>query len=404
MEMNKIIRNEIYKFFKSRKNILIIILFFAYLLGINYYNSKQYDIYMRDTAKFYEGKYKRAGSILASNQLMLEKFEDLSLQKREELEREIKFYSGERLKLILISSVYEEDNPKTYERIVSTQNSRYRDIIKNIEENNIKEEFLNENNFTMDDLHKGIYINQYILDNEIQPIINPYTMTGANSLVRFLDGNNLIIIMIIIVLLSMDIYLSEVEEGSYKLSYTQPYKRNQIFFGKVVSIIIISTILVVVGAIFNFAMVSIIHGVGNMNYPFVTTEAINKLAFNNQGQYMILSLVNYVIRGFILLFPILLFTIVLTLGISIITDSSGKTLGFSTMIIGLAFILKNFVSRHSIINLIYPYSYLYIKDVIEVNNNSNYLLGIMLNSIMAIVLFVISYKKFIHKDFLGSRE
>ncbi|MSU02749.1 ABC transporter permease subunit [Tissierella sp. DSM 105185] len=404
MEMNKIIRNEIYKFFKSRKNILIIILFFAYLLGINYYNSKQYDIYMRDTAKFYEGKYKRAGSILASNQLMLEKFEDLSLQKREELEREIKFYSGERLKLILISSVYEEDNPKTYERIVSTQNSRYRDIIKNIEENNIKEEFLNENNFTMDDLHKGIYINQYILDNEIQPIINPYTMTGANSLVRFLDGNNLIIIMIIIALLSMDIYLSEVEEGSYKLSYTQPYKRNQIFFGKVVSIIIISTILVVVGAIFNFAMVSIIHGVGNMNYPFVTTEAINKLAFNNQGQYMILSLVNYVIRGFILLFPILLFTIVLTLGISIITDSSGKTLGFSTMIIGLAFILKNFVSRHSIINLIYPYSYLYIKDVIEVNNNSNYLLGIMLNSIMAIVLFVISYKKFIHKDFLGSRE
>ncbi|MBU5425179.1 ABC transporter permease [Tissierella pigra] len=402
--MNKIIRNEIYKFFKSRKNILIIILLFAYLLGINYYNSKQYDIYMRDTAKFYEGKYKRAGSILASNQLMLEKFEDLSLQKREELEREIKFYSGERLKLILISSVYEEDNPKTYERIVSTQNSRYRDIIKNIEENNIKEEFLNENNFTMDDLHKGIYINQYILDNEIQPIINPYTMTGANSLVRFLDGNNLIIIMIIIVLLSMDIYLSEVEEGSYKLSYTQPYKRNQIFFGKVVSIIIISTILVVVGAIFNFAMVSIIHGVGNMNYPFVTTEAINKLAFNNQGQYMILSLVNYVIRGFILLFPILLFTIVLTLGISIITDSSGKTLGFSTMIIGLAFILKNFVSRHSIINLIYPYSYLYIKDVIEVNNNSNYLLGIMLNSIMAIVLFVISYKKFIHKDFLGSRE
>ncbi|WP_195838022.1 ABC transporter permease subunit [Tissierella pigra] len=402
--MNKIIRNEIYKFFKSRKNILIIILFFAYLLGINYYNSKQYDIYMRDTAKFYEGKYKRAGSILASNQLMLEKFEDLSLQKREELEREIKFYSGERLKLILISSVYEEDNPKTYERIVSTQNSRYRDIIKNIEENNIKEEFLNENNFTMDDLHKGIYINQYILDNEIQPIINPYTMTGANSLVRFLDGNNLIIIMIIIALLSMDIYLSEVEEGSYKLSYTQPYKRNQIFFGKVVSIIIISTILVVVGAIFNFAMVSIIHGVGNMNYPFVTTEAINKLAFNNQGQYMILSLVNYVIRGFILLFPILLFTIVLTLGISIITDSSGKTLGFSTMIIGLAFILKNFVSRHSIINLIYPYSYLYIKDVIEVNNNSNYLLGIMLNSIMAIVLFVISYKKFIHKDFLGSRE
>lgn len=37
-------------------------------------------------------------------------------------------------------------------------------------------------------------LNQYILDNEIQPILNPYTMTGANALVMFLEDNNLIII------------------------------------------------------------------------------------------------------------------------------------------------------------------------------------------------------------------
>lgn len=230
-------------------------------------------------------------------------------------------------------------------------------------------------------------------------------MTGANSLSMFLEGNNLIILMFLIALLSIDIYLSEVEEGSYKLSYSQPFRRNQIFLGKVITMIIVSLIFIILGAILNFAIVSIIYGVGDMNYPLITSEAIKSISFGiNHGEYIILPLWKYVIMGFVLLIPILLFTISIIMGISIFTDSSVKTLGFSIMLIGLAFIFKNFVSRQSIVNVIYPYCYLFIRNVIELDSHSNYLFGILLNGLMAIGLFMISYNRFIHKDFLGSRE
>ena len=144
---------------------------------------------------------------------------------------------------------------------------------------------------------------------------------------------------------------------------------------------------------------------GNMNYPMITGEAIKTISFSGgHGEHIILPLWKHVIMGFALLIPILLFTISVIIGISIFTDSSSKTLGFSIMLIGLAFIFKNFISKDSIINLIYPYCYLFIKDVIELNNRSNYLFGILFNSLMAIALLMIGYYKFINKDFLGARE
>lgn len=405
MGMNKIIKNEMYKFFKSRKNIIIMILFFAYLLVINLYNLKQYGLYMKETEQLYENRYSQAGSLVVSNKLLLEKDERLTAEEREKLEREMEFYSIERLKLILISHTYGEDKPENYKNILIAENGRYENIIKGMSEGGITEEFLDDRGLKMEDIYKKMYLNQYILDNEIQPILNPYTMTGANSLSMFLEGNNLIILMFLISLLSTDIYLLELEEGSYKLSYTQPFRRDQIFLGKVITITIISLVLIALGAILNFAIVSIIYGVGDMNYPFITGEAIKSISFSgNHRKYIILPLWKYVTMGFALLIPILFFTVSVIMGISILTDSNSKTLGFSIMLIGLAFIFKNFVSRKSIINLIYPYSYLFVRDVIELESYSNYLLGILLNILMAIGLFIMSYHKFIHKDFLGARE
>ena len=74
------------------------------------------------------------------------------------------------------------------------------------------------------------------------------------------------------------------------------------------------------------------------------------------------------------------------------------------MLLVLAFIFNNFVGKESIINLIYPYSYLFIKNSIELNNRSNYLFGILLNSFLSIGLLILSYYKFINKDFLGAKE
>lgn len=407
--MTKIIKNEFYKFFKSNKNIIIISLFLIYLLGISFYNINRNRLYMKEQEQAYRNKAAQADAVLSSKTLLLNKYDELSLKekeiiKREVLEKEKDFYNVERNKLLLIGNTYGEYNPEKYINILIAENARYENIIKGIENKIINPSFLNDKGLTIEEMDKKTYINSYILENQIQPILNPYTLTGANSLVMFLEGNNLVVLIFIIALLSIDIYLSEVEEGSYKLAYTQPLTRKQIYIGKLITIIIISLALVILGILLNFMATSIIFEKGDMNYPFITKDSIKTISLNGGfREYKILPLWKYFILGITLLLPIISFTISIIIFVSIFTDSNTNTLGFPVILLILSFIFNSFVSKESIINLIYPYSYLFIKDVIEFNNSSNYLLGFLINFSLSILLFIFSYYKFINKDFLGAK-
>lgn len=407
--MKKIIRNEFYKFFKNKKNIIIIIIFISYLLGMNFYNLNRKSLYMKEQGRIYSNKQAKADGILSSATLLLDNYDEMTLKEKQEinkekLEKEKEFYNVERNKLLVMRHNYSDDNPEKYDHILISENDRYTNIIQGIENGIIKKEFLNDTNLTMGEINKKTYINKHILENEIQPILNPYTMTGANSLIMFLEGNNLIVLIFLIALLSIDIYLSEVEEGSYKLAYTQPFTRKQIYIGKLITIIVISLLLVTLGIILNFAVVNTIFEMGNLNYPFVSMESIKAISFNGgYGDFIILPLWKCFIMGLVLLLPIVLFTISLIMFISIFTDSSGNTLGFPIMLLVLAFIFNNFLPKESIVNLIYPYSYLFIKNAMEINNRSNYLFGILLNLLLSIGLFILSYYKFLNKDFLGAK-
>lgn len=400
--MAKIIKNELYKFFKTKKNIIIIIVLFVYLLGINFYNLKEYKSYMKETKQIYHTKYLQAEGNWRGLSRLLVNADTLSDKEIDEIEKQMDFYRAERGSLRFIEAKFIDNRPEYYEDILVYTNERYNNMLKGLDNGAVTEK---EINLRKEDIEKEIYLNQYILDNKIEPTINPYTMTGANSLVLFLEGNNLIILIFLIALLSVDIYLSEIEEGSYKVVYTQPFKRKDVFFGKIITISIVSLLLLGLAAILNFGILSIIYGIGNLNYPFITNEIVKHISFSNvHGEYIILPLWKFVVMGFGLLVPIIIFTITLIIFISIYTDSNKKTMGFSIMLLVLAFIFNNFLTRQSIVNLIYPYCYLYIRNAIEINNRSNYLFGIILNSLMSIGLFMMSYYKFIRKDFLGAKE
>lgn len=402
--MKKIMRNEGYKFFKSKKNIIIIILFFVYLFGINAYNITQHDKYMQETAIVYATKQAQAEGDWGRIRRIIDT-EDKTDQEIEILEQQLEFYKVEKDKLLVTAHYYRQDDPERYATILGAERDRYDNIFQGLSSGLITEDFLSERNLDKQQMQKQIMLNQYILDNEIQPILNPYTITGANSLVLFLGGNNLIILIFLIALLTVDMYLGEMEEGSYKLAYTQPFKRNQIFLGKLVTIATVSILLVAIAAILNFVTVSIIHEMGDMNYPTITSESIKSLSLGvNVGQSMVIPLWQYILMGIGLLLPILFFTVALIMCISIITDSSSNTLGFSIMLLVMAFILNNFVSDQSIVNLVYPYSYLFMDKVIGASNRSNYIFGILLNSVLAAGLFMLSYYKFVKKDFLGAKE
>lgn len=403
--MGKMILNEAYKFFKSKKNLIIIGIFFAYLIGINIHNFNQYDNYFTETATSFTLRQLQADGDLSQINQILKNTEGLTKEQIEELEQEARFHNVERNTLMVISHNYVHYNPETSYRILRAINRRYQNILRGLEEGIITEDYLYEKNLDIHQMEKQLLLNNYILDNEIQPILNPYDMTGANALKQFLSGNNLIIFMFLIALLAIDIYLSEVEEGSYKLSFTQPFKRSQIFIGKVTTIVCLSIALVLIGAILNFTVVSVLNGIGNMSYPMITDESIKKLSTTGtEGEPIIIQTWQYIVMGFALFLPIVLLTVALIIAISVITDSSSNTLGITIMLLVMAFIFENFVSDQSIIKLIYPYSYLFMDKIIQASSRANYPFGLLLNSLLAVGLLVLSYLKFVSKDFLGAKE
>ena len=217
MGMTKIVKNEMYKFFKNKKNIIVIILFFAYLLGINFYNLKEYKMYMNETKQVYLSKYSKAEGMVKVYAERIVRTDIFTPDEIKEIEELMNFYRVERSKLKLIERKYVNNKPAEYYKdILVYQNERYDNILKSLNEGVIDEKTLSEMNLKLEDIKKEMKVNQYILDNEIDPIINPYTMTGANSLIMFLEGNNLLVLIFLISLLAIDIYLSELEEGCYK--------------------------------------------------------------------------------------------------------------------------------------------------------------------------------------------
>ena len=87
--MIEIIKNEFYKFFKSKKNIIIVIVFIAYLLGMNFYNLNRKSLYMKEQQQAYNNKAAQADAILGSTTLLLDKYDELTPKEKETKKKEV---------------------------------------------------------------------------------------------------------------------------------------------------------------------------------------------------------------------------------------------------------------------------------------------------------------------------
>ena len=129
----------------------------------------------------------------------------------------------------------------------------------------------------MDDIkRKNLYYN-YLKENNIKYNPNPYTNTGIFSIATLLDNNMLFLIFIIFTFLTIDLFLLEVEDGSYKIIYTQPYERGKIFLSKIISTILIMTLILIIILGVNFLVNTILNETGDFREPIAVSENINKL-------------------------------------------------------------------------------------------------------------------------------
>lgn len=403
INMKMLISYEIKKFFKSKKNLIAMGLFFLFSTIMIFYNVYQNKKYMEIIGRGYTNSGSYSSGLAGTLNNVLEKLGSVEDETPEETLKRIDYYTQEANYLNSIGHFYKENKEKDFKYINIVKRNLFTSMLEAYDEGVISLEEVNQRGYNHRELKHLSEYTQYLIDVDVQPMLNIYEINGANGLVMFLKGANLIVCMFLIALLSVDIYLGEVSEGSYKLSFTQPHERKRIFLSKVIVLIGVSIALIVLTAALNYIAYTVMGGAGNWQYPMMSKESLRGLSLNSlESGLLTLPLWKYVLTGFILLIPLIIFTVMLILYISIATDSNNKTIGVIVVLIFLAFVFGSFLSEDSAINLWYPYSYLFLDKVISVGNMSNYFMGILINSIGAIMLFVLSYNKFKSKDFLGA--
>lgn len=411
--MRKIIVYELTKFFNKRKNKLLILALLIFVLGVNIYNYKLYKNYPANIMMEYKLISEKAKSKLQglNNELMgyreWDGDERLLYQERiQKLEGEINYLKVEASVTGRISNAYRKiEEPQWNSLFCKYLKERYTNIIDSYENGYIDDTYLRERKTNIEEARYYQYKYDYFLNNNILLQENKFEPNGVNSMNLLFKDSNVLIVIIIMALLSMDVFLSPVMEGSYKLEYTCPLNRKDIFVGKVISIFLISFGILALIFILSFIINSLNFGVGNFNYPQVVSGNFNKLTLKaNEDNFTVISLSVKIILGILMIIASIFFTIALIILLSTFTDSMEKTLGITMVFIIAAFTFHIIASKESIVNLLYPYMYCFYENVITGFYRANYLFGVIMNIVLGTLFISLSYLKFINKDFLGVRE
>ena len=430
--MNNLIKNEFIKVLKSKKNRFLLIALLILLVSVNLYYIGKHNNYMNELEKETTISYNSAQirisktiSELASfeseegiNKIHLEKKYG-SLEKagenKELLEIEQRRNTKELsyVKAILLQEKQLrfrrgkviEDEDKIISQVLDYKIKRTDNIIGADKEGVVPESALKLRNITMNDIRrKNVYYN-YLKENDIKYTINPYTNTGVFAISKLLENNIILFIFIVFTFISMDLFLSEVEEGSYKLAYTQSYERRRIFLAKIIGItlFVILTLLILISI--NFLINTIINGTGDFGEPVAVSENINKISLSNENiEFEIISTGKNILLSVALFSVVMFFNITLISFISIFTDSTTKTMGISIILIILYMFFREFLPLDSIIHGVSPFAYIFTEDILIEKYNTSYILGILLNLGLSIILLITGCRKFVNKDFLGSKD
>lgn len=411
--MRKIILYELKKFFNKRKNKLLILALLIFVSGVNLYNYKLYKSYPAKIMIEYKFISEQAKSKLQGLNNELKGYrrwgEDekyLYQERIQKVEGEINYLKVEASVTGRISNAYRKIEDPQWNRIFCKYlKERYTNIIDSYEKGFIDDAYLRERKTNIEEARYYEYKYDYFLNNNIILQENKYKPSGVNSINLLFQDSNILVFIVIIALLSIDVFLMPVIEGSYKLEYTYPLKRKVIFIGKLISIFIIVFGILALILLLSFVVNSIIFGIGDFTYPQVVSGTINKLTLKaNKDNYIVIPMSVKIVLGIIMVTTLNFFTVALIILLSTFTDSMGKTLGITMVLIIAAFTFYIIASKESIINLLYPYMYCFYENSISGFYRANYLFGMGTNTLLGILFTLLSYFKFTSKDFLGVQE
>lgn len=342
-----IIKFELKKFIKDKKNYLLIILFIILSFTV-----------IKEDKNFFKNEIK----VLKMN---LDIKNELINSYKSGLDTSIKESSAETK---LIKERYLKKTIKEKEIVENIldglENKKYDQYYKNkiaYRENDIKslsspELFSNRilPNAISEEKNQ-INILKQLLNKKISLIDIRKSNEGFNFIRRLLNEKFLLIIIVFILLIASPIFSSEYDNKTNKLLFTQSLSKNKIFLGKFISIMIINISVIFSTLLINFIYMGIKNGFGTLEYVLQ--------GFRNY-KIVTMSMKTYILYELFLLFLIILLISAMASLISCIFNNIGICIFTNFAITGALYMFtkQKYLLKFNAFNV---FEYLDINRVVE---------------------------------------
>lgn len=354
--MKTLIKIELFKLIKSKKNKKLILLLIIFCIGIafvEYSKEKNYNLEMTE----YYGSLKE--DILTSRKIF--RMEEINFNKPIPWDEDA-FLEKEYNYSTYLECIYKyekEEDPNLLASVIS----RTDNIINGFEKG-----YINENSDLfkyrdLTDLHMDKVLYDYILNNGESAKINPHEMNGLRYIQLLHEGYIPLIIAAIILSMVIDIFFIEMS-GSYKNTYSTSFSRKEIYKSKIISTLIFITVIYLSLIAIGFIICSLIFGFGLGEYPTIISKR-NSFSFftNNEHNYKVLPVKRKATISILLYLLNFLILSNILISMTVILNSYEIPLAIYFFSVLIYFTYRN-TSLFRSLDLLLPVNYLRVDDIL----------------------------------------
>lgn len=320
----RLIEFEFLKLLKNKKTIFIVLsclLFSALFIVYNHYRHNRYIEDMIQDLK--------TDNIIANQRVKyLMKFKSLNETQKEELE----YWGPEAVITSFLKTYYSSPILFDWKDILEQSNKRNTNLIIGYQNKHIYV-YSQSVESKIKDLENEVLLNNYLLEHNIEPLLSPFYPSAFN-LIYLLNSKEMMLIMIILFVVSIiDIFSSEIESGSYKITYTSPYSRIQILQTKILISCIFVSFLYILTHVFIFILSSIVTGVGSPEYPILV---------NTLGEFEIIPVFQFIQTSLLYYLAQLIFFVFLSSFLFIVFKDSTSIISIFSGIFLMTYLIVSY--------------------------------------------------------------
>gem|GEM_PF-626490 len=413
----KILRFQLVKELKQRKNIVIFCGMVLYCIGLIFYMNYSNTKYIKKIYDFNQNAINEYSGETNGLRIELKVFEELykdnksdpvHIKEWEELNKKAEFYNRLYINYLirddgyakLINGQIHEDRDLEY--ILNSSQIIDQVILNGFENDVVDHSWLEERGFEKEELEKQIEDYQEILDKGNAFQISPYTLNMTNYIRNFFGQTNVFILLAVILLLSIESYGGELEEGSYKTIYTTPYHRRSIIRSKCISKTLLNISFVLLPLLFVSITVAIIYGFGDLSYPIRVNKSIGNFSlFITSNQEIYISLLKTLCIQGISILVLIIFQTIMGISTSVLIQDSTASFGVILAIMAVTYMSTMLISFSEILRFFNPWSYMEVQNMFFSGHKTTLTYGILIQIVVMGLITFITGKVFEKRDLSG---